>query len=204
MDDTLGMSKVNKMKTFICICPAGPYLKEGFVPFKLHADTSVVRAWPGGWGDKKLGGNYAPVMKNLRLGKQNFGGDTCLWLLHDKVLEMGALNVFVHWINEDGVLEVITPPIDGTILPGITRDSMLHLMKDLKEFKVTERSFTIHDMIKAVKDGRMKEMFGSGTAALISSVSQFSYEGEIYKVPIEEGKGAGPLTQRMLRALNDI
>merc|ERR1711990_153859 len=118
MDDKIGLSTVDRMRTFICLCPAGPYLKEGFVPFNLHCEDQVVRAWPGGWGDKKLGGNYAPVMRNLRLGKQNHGGDTCLWLLHDKVLEMGALNVFVYWVNEKGEDEVITPPLDGTILPG--------------------------------------------------------------------------------------
>jgi len=204
MDNKLGMTSVEKMRTFICLCPAGPYLAKGFVPFKLHCDTSTVRAWPGGWGDKKLGGNYAPVMKNLRWARERYGGDTCLWLLHDKVLEMGALNVFIYWKNEDGVDELITPPLDGTILPGITRDSALSIARGLKEFKVSERSFTIHDMIKATNEDRIHEMFGTGTAALVSSVCQYSYEGQVYKVPIEEDKGAGPLTQRMLRMLNDV
>ena len=171
MDNKLGLSQIEKMRTFICLCPAGPYLAKGFVPFKLHCDTTTVRAWPGGWGDKKLGGNYAPVMKNLRHARERHNGDTCLWLLHDKVLEMGALNVFVYWINEDGEKEVITPPLDGTILPGVTRDSACQIMRGWNEFKVTEKSFTIHDMIKATKENRIFEMFGTGTAALVSSVS---------------------------------
>jgi len=174
------------------------------VPFKLHCDTTTVRAWPGGWGDKKLGGNYAPVMKNLRKAREQHGGDTCLWLLHDKVLEMGALNIFMYWRNEDGIDELITPPLDGTILPGITRDSALTLARGLGEFKVTEKSFTIQDMTKASNENRIHEIFGTGTAALVSSVNQYTYLGETYKVPIEDSKGAGPLTQRMLRMLNDI
>lgn len=170
LDNKLGLSQIERMRLFICLCPAGPYLAQGFVPFKLHCDTTVVRAWPGGWGDKKLGGNYAPVMKNLRWAKERHHGDTCLWLLHDKVLEMGALNVFVYWKNENGEDELITPPLDGTILPGVTRESTLHLTRELKEFKVTEKSFTIHDMIKATNENRIYEMFGTGTAALVSSV----------------------------------
>merc|ERR1712167_308199 len=69
-------------------------------------------------------------MKNLRWARERHGGDTCLWLLHDKVLEMGALNVFVYW-KKNGENELITPPLDGTILPGVTRDSVLQLTREL-------------------------------------------------------------------------
>ena len=116
-----------------------------------------------------------------------------LWLLHDYVTEVGTMNFFVFWINENGEKELVTPPLDGTILPGITRMSLLDLMTELNEFKVSVRDFKIQDMISASKEGRLLEAFGVGTAAIVSPVQSFYFEEEIYKVPIEEDKGAGPL-----------
>ena len=101
------------------------------------------------------------------------------------------MNFFVFWINEQGEKELITPPLDGTILPGITRKSLIELMTELKEFKVTVRNFKIQEMVKAVNEGRMIEAFGAGTAAIVSPVQSFNYSGETYKIPIEEDKGAG-------------
>lgn len=80
------------------------------------------------------------------------------------------MNIFVYWKNEDGEVELITPPLDGTILPGVTRNSILDLAKSLGEFKVTEKVFKIQEVIKAVNEGRLYEIFGSGTAALVSPV----------------------------------
>ena len=90
------------------------------------------------------------------------------------------MNFFVFWKNEDGEDELITPPLDGTILPGITRQTLIELMKGLKELKVTVRNFKIQEMIKAVDEGRMYEAFGAGTAAIVSPVQSFNYEGETY------------------------
>ena len=73
-----------------------------------------------------------------------------MWLLHDYVTEVGTMNIFVYWKNEDGEVELITPPLDGTILPGVTRNSILDLAKSLGEFKVTEKVFKIQEVIKAV------------------------------------------------------
>ena len=103
-----------------------------------------------------------------------------LWLLHDYVLEVGTMNFFVFWRNEDGEEELVTPPLDGTILPGVTRMSLLELMKDLKEFKVSERKIKIQEMIKAVNEGRMIEAFGAGTAVIVSPVQSFKYDGVTY------------------------
>lgn len=137
MDNRLGLSRVSKSKTFVILSPVGPYYPRGFVPVKLFCDTSVVRAWPSGFGDKKVGGNYAPSLRTNRLGMEKFGCDQALWLIHDYVTEVGTMNLFVFWKNEDGEDELITPPLDGTILPGITRDSVLTLMQELNEFKVS-------------------------------------------------------------------
>ena len=143
MDNRLGLDTVDKMMTFITVGPAGPYFPEGFKPVKILGMKQMARSWPGGYGDKKLGGNYAPTMKTMRLGKAEEDCDTALWLLGNKVLEMGSLNMFMYWKNSNGEDELITPPLDGTILPGITRDSILNIAKSFKSFKVTERSFTI-------------------------------------------------------------
>jgi branched-chain amino acid aminotransferase len=204
MDDKIGINQITKMKTFVCMSPVGPYYPRGFVPVKLYCDTQVVRAWPKGFGDKKVGGNYAPTLKIGRKGAENYGCDQALWLLHDYVTEVGTMNLFVFWKNERGEDELVTPPLDGTILPGITRNSILALTRELKEFKVSERVFKIQEVIKAVEEGRLYEVFGSGTAALVSPVCQFTYNETKFPVPIDETAGAGKLTQRVLQMLTEV
>ena len=114
------------------------------------------------------------------------------------------MNFFVFWKNEDGEDEIVTAPLDGTILPGITRMSLLELMRGLGEFKVSVRDFKVQEMMKAVDEGRMYEAFGVGTAAIISPVQSFNYNGTVYDIPIEEEKGAGPLAQRCLKMMTDL
>ena len=204
MDDKLGLSSVTKSKTFIILSPVGPYYPRGFVPVKLFCNTDVIRAWPNGFGDKKVGGNYAPTVRTQRDGLEKYGCDQVLWLLHDFVTEVGTMNFFVFWRNEDGEDELITPPLDGTILPGITRQSLIELMTELREFKVTVRDFKVQEMVKACNEGRMYEAFGAGTAAIISPVQSFLYQDQVYSIPIEVEKGAGPLAQRALKMMNDL
>jgi len=175
MDDKLGLTKIQKSKTFVILSPVGPYYPRGFVPVNLYCDTNVIRAWPKGFGDKKIGGNYAPTLRSQRHGLQKHGCDQVLWLLHDYVTEVGTMNFFVFWKNEDGEDELVTPPLDGTILPGVTRDTILTLMKEAKEFKVSVRDFKIHDMIRAINEGRMYEAFGAGTAAVVCPVKSFYF-----------------------------
>jgi branched-chain amino acid aminotransferase len=133
-----------------------------------------------------------------------YGCDQALWLLHDYVTEVGTMNFFLFWLNEHGEKELITPPLDGTILPGITRDSIITLMRELNEFKVTVKPFKIQDMVKAVQEKRVIEAFGAGTAAIVSPIKSFYYEGETYDIPIEEDKGAGKLTQKVLQTMLDL
>ena len=125
-------------------------------------------------------------------------------MLHDYVTEVGTMNLFVFWKNEHGEDELITPPLDGTILPGITRDSIIQLARSLGTFKVVEKSFKIQELVKAVKEKRIYESFGSGTAAIISPVKEFTYLENVYNIPIDEEKGAGPLAQKMVSMLQDI
>jgi branched-chain amino acid aminotransferase len=121
-----------------------------------------------------------------------------LWLLHDYVTEVGTMNFFVFWKNEHGVDELITPPLDGTILPGITRDTILTLMRELGEFEVNVRSFKVQELNKAIKENRVYEAFGAGTAAIVSPVQSYLHDGTTYKIPIDEETQAGKLTTRIL------
>ena len=125
-------------------------------------------------------------------------------MLHDYVTEVGTMNFFVFWKNEKGEDELITPPLDGTILPGVTRDSILTLTKNMNEFKVTVAPFKIQQLMKAVREKRVYEAFGAGTAAIVSPVEQFTYHEEVFNIPIEADKGAGKLAQRILKMLSDI
>jgi len=148
--------------------------------------------------------NYAPTLKTGRKGNELHGCDQALWLLHDYVTEVGTMNFFVFWKNEKGENELCTPPLDGTILPGVTRDSILKLMTELNEFKVTVKPFKIQELAQAVRNNRVFEAFGAGTAAVVCPIKSFYYEGETYSIPIEEAKGAGKLTQRVLQTMLDL
>ena len=100
--------------------------------------------------------------------------------------EVGTMNFFVFWKNEHGEDELVTPPLDGTILPGVTRMSLLKLMQDLNEFKVSIREFKIQDLVRAAKENRVYEAFGAGTACIVSPVASVNFEGEVFKIPIDE------------------
>ena len=96
------------------------------------------------------------------------------------------MNFFVFWHNEKGEKELITCPLDGTILPGVTRDSILQITKKWGEFKVTEKQFKIDELIKALKEKRVIEAFGAGTAAVVSPVKKLHFKGEDFAVPIND------------------
>jgi branched-chain amino acid aminotransferase len=108
-------------------CPVGPYYKTGFAPVRLMCETEAARSWTKGTGDKKLGCNYGPTVKySERI--QELGYQQVMWLTDDKwVSEVGSMNIFFFWKNKDGEKELVTPVLDGSILPGITRDSVLVL-----------------------------------------------------------------------------
>jgi branched-chain amino acid aminotransferase len=143
-------------------------------------------------------------LRTSRKGNEKYGTDQVLWLLHDYVTEVGTMNFFVFWKNEQGENELITPPLDGTILPGVTRDSILTLCKELGEFKVSVKPFKIQELMNACKEKRVYEAFGAGTAAIVSPVKSFIYDEETYQIPIDEEKGAGKLSQRILQMMTDL
>ena len=138
------------------------------------------------------------------MGNLKHGTDQVLWLLHDYVTEAGTMNFFVYWKNEEGVDELITPPLDGTILPGVTRDSIITLCKEMHSFKVSTRPFKIQELMKACSEKRVYEAFGAGTAAIVSPVQSFVYDEKTYEVPVDKEKGAGKLTQRILQMMTDL
>jgi len=132
----LGVTKPENAKVFVILSPVGPYYPSGFAPVKLFADNRNVRAWPGGIGYAKAGGNYAPTIGPQTEAAEK-GYSQVLWLFgeDDQVTEVGTMNMFTFWINEEGEKELVTAPLDGTILPGVTRDSILQLAREWGEFK---------------------------------------------------------------------
>lgn len=159
--ESLGVGASNKAMIFVIASPVGPYFPSGFAAVNLLATSDKVRAWPGGTGDAKVGGNYAPCVKpQLDANKEGFQQNLWLFGADHQVTEVGTMNCFVYWKNEKGETELVTPELDGSILPGVTRDSILSLARQWGEFKVSERKFTMTDLVKADKEGRIIEMFG--------------------------------------------
>lgn len=201
---SLGVGPSNSAMIFVICSPVGPYYKTGFNPVKLLADTRYARAWPGGTGDAKVGANYAPTIVP-QLDAMKHGCSQVLWLFGDnhQVTEVGTMNLFMFWKNEAGENELITAPLDGTILHGVTRASILELARSWGEFKVTEKPFTMSQIEAAAREKRIYEMFGAGTAAIVSPVSGISYQGRDINIPLELGN-SGKLTKRFMDTILGI
>ena len=202
---TLGVKASDQVKLYVICSPVGPYFKDGFKPVKLYAGSENVRAWPGGVGAAKVGGNYgpciAPAEKAAKLGCHQI-----LWLFGEdhQVTEVGAMNIFFVLKNKKGEIELTTAPLDrGDILHGVTRRSIIDLAKEnLKDIKVTERWLTMKEILDAEKDGRLLEAFGAGTAAIISPVKSIVYKD--HEIIIPTGEDAGPLAVTIWKQLLDI
>lgn len=171
-DETIGVKASDTYKFIIFVMPVGPYYSK---PVNLLAQDEFFRAVAGGVGEAKTAGNYAASLYPASLARKE-GFDQVMWLdaLHKKYIqEVGTMNIFFV-IND----EVITPNLDGSILAGITRDSILHLFRD-KGFKVTERPITIDEVVEAHKSGALTEVFGTGTAAVVAQVARIKYKNNI-------------------------
>lgn len=156
---------------YILLSPVGAYYKEGFNPIGIYVEETLVRAAVGGVGDVKTGGNYAASLYAGEIAKKK-GFAQVLYLdarEHSYVEEVGSMNVFFVY----GDL-LITPPLNGSILPGITRDSVIRLAEDMG-YTIEERPITIEEVINDIAAGKITEMFGTGTAAAISPVGYLSY-----------------------------
>lgn len=149
----LGVAPPTDAKFYIICSPVGPYYPTGFAPVKLLADPKYVRAWPGGTGNVKTGGNYAMSIGPAREAALK-GYQQLLWLFGEEhyCTEVGTMNQFWLWKNKQGEEELITAPLDGTILPGVTRDSVIQLAKSWG-VTVKEEPYTIHQVIDAIKEG---------------------------------------------------
>eukprot|EP00527_Entomoneis_sp_CCMP2396_P000637 CAMPEP_0198152744 /NCGR_PEP_ID=MMETSP1443-20131203/61147_1 /TAXON_ID=186043 /ORGANISM="Entomoneis sp., Strain CCMP2396" /LENGTH=387 /DNA_ID=CAMNT_0043818859 /DNA_START=27 /DNA_END=1190 /DNA_ORIENTATION=- len=199
----LGLAPPNSLLLYVITSPVGPYYKTGFKPIRLTADTNYVRAWPGGTGNAKVGGNYAPTMKPQAEASSQ-GYSQVLWLFgpHDEITEVGAMNVFFFLVNkETGRRELVTAPLDrGDILPGVTRDSILYLARHWGEdFDVSERWLTMGELQEAAADNRLIEAFGAGTAAVVNPISCIQYKGEDIDIP-----ATGDLTKRIWNDITSI
>ena len=181
-DPYLGVHPSKRYLFFILCSPSGAYFKNGLAPVSIYVEEEFIRAAPGGTGFAKCGGNYAGSMLAGERAAEK-GYDQVLWLdgkEHKYVEEVGSMNMmFVI----DGT--IVTAPLDGTILPGVTRDSILTLAKDAG-WKTEERKISIDEVYQAAREGRLDEAFGTGTAAVVSPVGRLCYKGE--EIVIHNGK----------------
>ena len=194
-EEFVGIKPAEKFRFAIFTSPVGAYYSK---PVKVFIHDKYVRAFPGGTGFAKCAGNYGAVMMPVR-EVQKLGYDQILWLdgIHHRYLqEIGTMNIFVVI---DGVL--ITPALDqGTILHGITRDSILKLANN-EGYVVQERDISIEEVIHAYHDGKLEDMFGTGTAAVVSHIGEFHYKGENYELPAVESRDISNKLKSRLIAL---
>jgi branched-chain amino acid aminotransferase len=175
----------------------GAYYAGGFNPVKIMVEDKYVRAVSGGTGEAKTGGNYASSLKaGLEAKKKGF--DQVLWLdgvERRYIEEVGAMNMFFAYGND-----IVTAPLEGTILNGVTRSSVITLAKDLG-FTVSERKISIDTIMTDIRNGKITEAFGSGTAAVITPVGALCYKDD---TPTIGNGGVGTITQKLYDTLTGI
>ena len=196
-DPFLGVRPGNTYKLFIMLSPVGPYYPEGFKPVPILVTDKYVRAVRKGIGDCKAAGNYAASLMAQREAKAE-GYSQVLWLdaIEQKYIEeVGTMNIFIQFKDE-----VVTPMLTGSILPGITRLSVLEILRDW-DYNVSERNVSIDEVAKAYEDGNLVELFGAGTAAVISSIGKLKYKDLVMKFSDTE---AGELGKKLYKEITDI
>jgi branched-chain amino acid aminotransferase len=193
----LGVHVSDRYIFFIILSPVGAYYKEGFSPVKILVEDHYIRAAEGGLGEAKTPANYAASLLAAEKAKDK-GFTQVLWLDGAErkwVEEVGTMNIF--FLIGD---ELITSPLTGTILPGVTRDSVIRLARDW-DMKVTERKVSIDEVMRAAQSGTLKECFGTGTAAVISPVGSLTYGDQTVTV---NGGEVGPLSQKLYDTITGI
>jgi branched-chain amino acid aminotransferase len=196
-EPALGVHASSSFLHFIIVGPAGPYFATGFNPVSVFVSDKYVRAVAGGVGEAKTGGNYAA---SLLVGEEvrSLGYQQVLWLdgvERRYVEEVGAMNIAFAYGKH-----IITPTLTGTILPGITRDSILKLAPDLG-YSVSEERIEISRVLTDIDKGDITEVFGIGTAAVIAPVGKFGYQGREYVINNQQ---AGPASQHLYQHLTDL
>lgn len=188
----LGMRPANTYKFMIIASPAGPYYDRRI---KLYAEPRYVRAADGGTGEAKAAGNYAGAFLPTEKAKSQ-GFDQVLWLDaidHKYIQEVGTMNIF---FKVDG--KVLTPKLDGSVLGGITRDSIIMILKDLG-IEIVERPISIDEIIRCYEQNTLEEAFGSGTAVSIAKIENIANDNFSVDLPREN-----PLADEVLHILNGI
>jgi branched-chain amino acid aminotransferase len=186
----LGVRPATRYTYFLILAPVGPYYSEGINPVSILATDEYVRAVEGGLGAAKTAGNYAASLYAADQAKKA-GYTQVLWLdgVHRKYIdEVGTMNIMVKLGDE-----IVTPPLGGTILPGVTRDSVLTLLRSWG-MRVSERLISIDEIFAAADQGNLAEMWGTGTAAVVSPVGRLGYKGR--DIVINDGR-TGALTQKL-------
>lgn len=196
-DSVLGVHPSNKYSFFIILSPSGRYYKSGLNPVKIFVEDQYVRAVRGGMGFAKTAANYAASLVPQAEAEKN-GYEQVLWLDgidHKYVEEVGSMNIF---FKVDG--KVITPELNGSILSGITRKSVLELLKKWG-IPVEERRISMEEIYEASQNGTLEEVFGTGTAAVISPVGELSWQD---KKIIVNNNEIGPVSQRIYDSITNI
>lgn len=190
-DEMIGVKPSDKYKFMIILSPTGPYYAA---PMRIHVEEKYVRAAPGGVGYAKAAGNYGAAMYATNEAKKK-GFDQVLWMdatEHRYVQECGTMNVFFIIGNT-----AVTPDLqDGTILAGVTRNSVITILKEIG-LTVEERHISIDELLEAYKAGTFTEVFGTGTAATISPIKELHYKDEFMKFDVDAWKVVPEVKQRI-------
>ena len=196
-DESLGVHTVKRATYMIIASPSGSYYAEGINPVKIMIESEDVRTVRGGTGYAKCGGNYAASTRaGERANKKGYS--QVLWLdgVERKYIEeVGAMNVM---FKIDG--EIVTPMLTGSILPGITRMSCIQVLRDMG-YKVSERLLSVDELVAALRDGKLEEAWGCGTAAVVSPIGRLMYEDVEYVI---NGEKIGEVTQKLYDTLTGI
>jgi branched-chain amino acid aminotransferase len=236
----LGVAASDSACLYVVVSPTGPYFRGASKGISLLAVSDIARTWPGGTGGYKFGLNYSPGFLPQQSAAKK-GYDQVLWLLgdDDKVTEVGAMNVFVVVQRDDGGsflstyihqnliqisppppsfpdVDLFTPPLDGTILPGITRASSLYLAQAHTTGKISlpgisssqklhthELPITMADLFSWSEQGKMLEVLGVGTAVSVAAVSRIGYKDKDIILPSHDG-GLGPIGKGLWTMITDI
>ena len=196
-DPFLGVRPSDTYKFIIILSPVGAYYPEGLNPVKIWIEDEFVRAVKGGIGEAKVGANYVASLKS-QVKAHDAGYSQVLWLdgVERKYIEeVGAMNIFFK-INGT----VVTPVLNGSILPGVTRDTAINLCKSWG-LPVEERKISVYELVAAAKSGELEEVFGTGTAAVVSPVGELRFEEELMQIG---NGGIGEVSQRLYDTITGI
>jgi branched-chain amino acid aminotransferase len=189
-EENLSAGPANKYLFYILLSPVGAYYSSGLKPVNIYITDAYSRASLGGCGSAKAAGNYAAGLIAQKEGLK-YGCHQVLWLDSAEkkyIEEVGAMNIFIRFKDT-----LVTPPLEGTILPGITRDSVLKITRDWG-LKVEERKVALTELLEGIESGDVVEVFGTGTAAVVSPVGRVRFKDKEYAIAQEQ---TGELTQKI-------